>query len=280
MTLRSSLLGAVLLGSVLLPVLPGSGRASDAPVPAPGASSRIDAIRQRGVLRVAVLNEFPWLIRNPQGAAAPFHGPAWRLAEEYAQRLGVRIETTPVSFDDKVSILASGRVDISIVPLLDTPERDKIVDIIRYSMAAQCLFGLASNPKVSGAGSVDTLDRSDVTIAFITGTPQGAWLQGRLPQAKRDGIPGDITSVAVDEITSHHADVAPIDKFFFADLARKVPGLASVPKECLTSQELPIPIGMAVDRGQPVFLAWLRAVAEAAKPEVDAEMAAIVEVGR
>ena len=109
---------------------------------------------------------------------------------------------------------------------------------------------------------------------------KGTWLQGRLPRAKRDGVSGNITSVAVDEITSHRADVAPIDEFFFADLAGRVPGLASVPKECLTSDELPIPIGMAVAKGQPQFLAWLRAVAEEDKPEVDAEMAAVVQMGR
>ena len=270
----------VLLGSVLLASPPTVGRATDARIPAPGASSRIDAIRQRGVLRVAVLNEYPWLIRDAEGSTASFHGPAWRLAEEYARRLGVHIETTPVTFDDKISILKGGSVDISIVPLLDTPERDRIVDIVRYSMAAQCLFGLADNAKVSEAATVDALDRPDVTIAFITSTPQGAWLQGRLPRAKTDGVPGNITSVAVDEITSHRADVAPIDKFFFADLARRIPGLVSMPRACLASDELPIPIGMAVDKGQPVFVDWLRAVAAAVRPEVDAEMAAVIKKGR
>ncbi len=270
----------VLLGSVLLAAPTVAGHAADAQIQPSGESSRIDAIRQRGVLRVAVLDEYPWLIRDAEGSTAPFHGPAWRLAEEYAHRLGVRIETTAVSFDDKVSILTGGSVDISIVPLLDTPERDRIVDTILYSMAAQCLFGLADNTKVSGTASVDALDRPDVTIAFITDTPQGAWLQGRLPRAKRDGVPGNITSVAVDEITSRRADVAPIDKFFFADLARRVPGLVSIPKACLASDELPIPIGMAVDKGQPAFVAWLRAVAAAVQPEVDAEMATVIKEGR
>ena len=106
-----------LLASVLLFTAPVAAGPRTSPSRRPARSSRIDAIRQRGTLRVAVLNEFPWLIKNATTDAAPFHGPAWRLAEEYAHRLGVRLEATSVSFDDKVSILARGAVDISVVPL-------------------------------------------------------------------------------------------------------------------------------------------------------------------
>ncbi len=272
----------LLFAATLLSIMPAVGKAAEVPIPPPGASSRIDAIKERGALRVAVLDEYPWLKQNTNGRNPPFVGPAWLLADEYARRLRVRIETTPVSFDDKVSILKSGQVDITIVPLLQTPERDEIVDFIPYSMAAQCLFGLADNPKVAQAGSIDDLNRSDVTIAFVTDTPQGRWLQTRLPAAARRGISGNITDVAVDEIVSHRADVAPIDQFFFAGLARRLPGLVSLPKgdACLTSRELPIPIGMAIDKGDSAFLAWLRAVARAAKPEVEAEQARVVQTGR
>ena len=264
----------LLLAAALLAALPVPGQAADAPPP--GASSRIDAIRQRGTLRVAVLNEYPWLVQNTAADATPFHGPAWRLAEDYARRLGVSLETTPVSFEDKVSILASGAVDISIVPLLATPERETVVDMIRYSASAHCVFGLADNPKVAAADRLDDLDRAAVTIGFIADTPQGAWLQKRLPRAARDGVPGNLADLATGEILAHRADVAPIDKFFFPGLQKKVPGLASVPKDCLASQELPIPIGMAIDKGQPAFLDWLRAVATDIRPEVDAEMAKAV----
>lgn len=197
----------VLLAAALLFTTPLAVRAANALEPPPGLSSRIDAIRHRGVLRVAVLSEFPWLIKNPSANAAPFRGPAWRLAEEYAHRLGVSIETTPVT---------------------------------------------------SG---------------------EGAWLQKRLVRAARDGIPGNLTDLATGEILAHRADVVPIDKFFFRTLQRKVPGLASVPKDCLASQELPVSIAMAIDKGQPAFLDWLRAVAASIKPEVDAEMARTVQAG-
>ena len=269
----------LLVGTAMLLATSIAARSADVPVPPPGACSRIEEIKQRGSLRVSVLAEYPWLKQNSDGADKPFTGPAWRLAEEYASRLGVKLETVPVSFENKVSILSSGQVDISIAPLLETPERAKVVDFIVYSTSAQCLFGVADNPKVAQASSIDDLNRPDVTIAYIIGSPQGASLQKRLPKAVRRGVAGSLADVPIDEITSHRADVANIDKFFFADLAKKVPGLVTVPKEYLRSQELPIPVGMAIDKNQPAFLAWLRTVAEAIKPQLDAEEVPVEKEG-
>lgn len=256
-----------------------AGGIAGAAVPLPGVSSRIDAIKARGALRVAVLDEYPWLKQNPDGAGKPFQGPAWRLAEEYANRLGVRIETIPVNFENKVSVLASDKVDITIAPLLATPARAKMVDLISYSMSAQSLFGRADNPKVARARGIDDLNRPDVTIAYITGSPQGAWLQKRLPLAARREIPGNLADVPVDEIVAGRADVTTIDKFFFSGLANKTPGLASIPRDHMSSQELPIPIAMAIDKNQPEFLLWLRAVALEIKPQVEAAQAQVEKAG-
>ena len=233
-----------------------TGTAAPVSVPQPGASSRIDAIKQRGALRVAVLNEYPWLKQSASGSKS-FQGPAWLLANEYAKRLGVRLETVPVNFENKVSVLASDQVDITIAPLLDTPERDKTLDFVNYSMSAQCLFGLADNPKLALANSIDDLNRPDVSIGYIKGSPQGAWLEKRLPKAARRPTAGNLADIPLKEITLHQADVASIDKFFFAGIAEKTPGLITLPKgdACLTSNELPIPIGLAVSKNQLVFIA-------------------------
>jgi polar amino acid transport system substrate-binding protein len=61
-----------------------AGRAAEIPVPLPSASSRIGQIKQRGSLRVAVLDEYPWLKQNTRAGGKPFVGPAWQLAEEYS----------------------------------------------------------------------------------------------------------------------------------------------------------------------------------------------------
>jgi len=85
---------------------------ADVPVPAPGASPRVDAIKKAGTLRVGVLANAPWLVENTTGQGEAWSGPAWILAQEYAKRLNVKLEPVPVSHETKVPVLASNQVDI------------------------------------------------------------------------------------------------------------------------------------------------------------------------
>ncbi len=202
---------------LLLPATTATGAV--VPIPAKGASSRVDAIRQRGVLRVAVLDEYPWLKQNHGQTGEPFQGAAWVLAKEYARRLGVRLQTVPVDFDAKITILARDGADITIAPLLVTPARRAQVDIVSYSVSAQCLFGRADNPKVARATRIDDLDRPDVTVAYNVGSPQGSWILNRVPRAKRLSVRGNLANVPVDAIMSGRADVTTIDKYFFKGLS-------------------------------------------------------------
>jgi polar amino acid transport system substrate-binding protein len=203
-------------------------------VPAPGVSKRIDDIKSRGVLRVAVIGEFPWLKENTSGQGEPFEGPAWFLANEYAKRLGVKLETVAVSHETKVPIVATGQADISIAPLSVTDARKKVVDFIVYSKSTICLFGKADNPKLAKAEKVDDLNDPEITIAYFTGTPPETYLPTRLPKATLKGVQGSGANAPTDEIMSGRADLAPIDTVAWVDLNKKVPGLTVFPKgdEC------------------------------------------------
>ncbi len=127
----------------------------------------------RKLLRAAVLDEYPWLEQTTDGAA-PFGGPAWCLAEEHATHLGLGVRTTLAGHDNEILMLLSGQFDIVITPLLETPARAEIIDFVSYSVSAHCLFGLADNPKVAQIHRIDDLNRPNITVTYITGTPQGA----------------------------------------------------------------------------------------------------------
>jgi polar amino acid transport system substrate-binding protein len=263
---------AVALGLAFgLAVMPAHAAGTEPP--APGTSKRIDEIKSRGTLRVAVLGEFPWLKENTSGLGEPFEGSAWYLANEYAKRLGVKLETVPVSHETKVPIVATGQADISIAPLSLTDARKKVADFVVYSKSTLCLFGKADNPKLTKAGSVDDLNTEDITIAYFTGTPPETWLPERLPKAVRKGVQGSGANAPVDEIMSGRADIAPIDTAAWVDLAKKIPGLVSFPKgdECLKAGEFPTEVGLAIDKNQPEFLAWLTAVYDEVKDKVAEE---------
>jgi polar amino acid transport system substrate-binding protein len=128
-------------------------------VPAPGESKHIDEIKQRGTLRAGILAGYPWLRENTSGSGEPWDGPAWILLNEYAKRLGVKVELVPVSHETKVAVVTTGQVDLTIAPLSATEERKKVVDFVVYSNSTVCMFGKADNPKLKNAKTVDDLDR-------------------------------------------------------------------------------------------------------------------------
>jgi polar amino acid transport system substrate-binding protein len=252
---------------------------ADVAVPAPGASPRIDAIKKAGVLRVGVLANAPWLVENTSGGSgATWTGPAWLLAEEYAKRLGVKLEAIPVSHETKVPELASNQVDISVTPLAETPDRLKVVDFVIYSTTSVCMFGLAANPKFANAKSVDDLNKPEITIAYYTGGGEEGWVKERFSKAQLRGVAG--SGVApVEEVMAKRADAVPINRVPWVAMGRKLKQLAVLPKEgnCQNSTEKAAPVGMAVDKNQTVFLQWARAVEKEIEPKLKADEARVID---
>ena len=251
---------------------------ADVPVPAPGASPRIDAIKKAGVLRVGVLANAPWLVENTTGRGDVWSGPAWLLANEYAKRLSVKLEAVPVSHETKVPVLASNQVDISVTPLAETADRLKVVDFVIYSSTSVCMFGLASNPKFASAKSVDDLNKPEITIAYYTGGGEEGWVKERFPKAQLRGVAG--SGVApVEEAMAKRADAVPINRVPWVAMGRKLKQLAVLPKEnnCQNSTEKAAPVGMAIDKNQPAFLEWTRAVEKEMEPQLKKDEARVVD---
>lgn len=264
--MRRGLTGMLAIAALLAAVL--SATAQD--VPAPGRSPRIDAIKKVGVLRVAVLANAPWLVENTTGAGEHWSGPAWELAKEYAKRLGVKLAPVLVSHETKIPVLASNQVDISITPLAETPERTRVVDFILYSNTSVCMFGRADNPKFAEAKTVDDLNSPDITIAYFIGGAEEGWVKQRFPKAKFLGVANSGATAPLEEIMAKRADAAPINRIPYVPMSRKVKGLAVLPKEnnCQNSTEKAQPVGVAIDKNQPAFLAWARAVEKAIHPQL------------
>ncbi|HTI46181.1 MAG TPA: transporter substrate-binding domain-containing protein [Casimicrobiaceae bacterium] len=251
---------------------------ADVPVPAPGTSPRIDAIKKAGVLRVGVLANAPWLVENTSGQGEAWSGPAWLLAQEYAKRLGVKLQAVPVSHETKVPVLASNQVDISVTPLAETPERLKVVDFVIYSSTSVCMFGLKSNPKFANAKSVDDLNKPDITIAYYTGGGEEGWVKERFPKAQLRGVAG--SGVApVEEVMAHRADAVPINRVPWVAMGRKLKQLEALPRQnnCQDSTEKAAPVGMAVDKNQTAFLQWARAVEKEMEPKLKQDEARVVD---
>lgn len=269
------LAGAAILSAVAL--LSGTPAMAQE-VPAAGASPRIDAIRKAGELRVGVLANVPWLVENTSGQGEAWSGPAWELAKEVAKRLDVKLKPVPVSHETKVPVLASNQVDMTVSPLAETAERLKVVDFVIYSNTSVCLFGLAANKKFADLTSVDQLNSPDFTIAYYIGGGEEAWVKERFPKATLRGVTGSGTA-PVEEIMAKRADAAPINRVPWVGMNKKVKGLTVLPKEnnCQGSTEKANPVGLAVDKNQPAYLDWLRAVTKSMLPSLQQAEQKVVE---
>lgn len=254
-------------------VLTSGGLALAQEPPAPGASPRVDAIRKAGVLRVGVLANAPWLVENTSGTGDQWSGPAWLLAKDYARLLGVKLSPVLVSHETKIPVLAANQVDLSITALAETPERVKVVDFVIYSNTSVCMFGLAANPKFAAAKTVDDLNKPDITIAYFVGGAEEGWVKQRFPLAKLHGVTNSGATAPLEDVMAHRADAAPINRIPYVAMARKVKSLAALPREnnCQDSTEKAQPVGIALDKDQPVFLAWLRAVEKSIHPQLAAD---------
>ena len=252
--------------------------AAEVAVPAPGASPRVDAIKKAGVLRVGVLANAPWLVENTTGGGEAWSGPAWMLANEYAKRLNVKLEAVPVSHETKVPVLASNQVDIAVTPLAETADRLKVVDFVIYSNTSVCMFGLAANPKFAQSKSVDDLNRPEITIAYYTGGGEEGWVKERFPKAELRGVAG--SGVApVEEVMAKRADAVPINRVPWVAMGRKLTALGVLPKDnnCQNSTEKAAPVGMAIDKNQPAFLTWARAVEKELEGKLKTDEARVVD---
>jgi polar amino acid transport system substrate-binding protein len=96
---------------------------------APAHADELQDIKSKGVLVVGVKADYP-----PFGYLSPTGGNIGLetdLARDVAQRLGVKVQFIPVVAANRVQFLQQGKIDLLIATMNDTPEREKVVDIIQ-----------------------------------------------------------------------------------------------------------------------------------------------------
>ena len=137
-----------------------------------------------------------------------------------------------------------------------------MIDFVIYSTTSVCLFGRADNARFTGAASVDDLNKPDVTIAYFIGGGEEGWVKERFPNAKLRGVTNSGATAPVEEVMARRADAAPINRVPWVAMNKKVKGLAVLPKEenCQGTTEKAAPVGHGIDKNQPAFAEWLRAV--------------------
>lgn len=110
---------------------------------AASASAQADAltdISQRGVLNVAVPQDFP-----PFGSVGPDLQPRGLdidMAQLIANRLGVKLHLVPVSSANRIPFLTTGKVDLAISSLGKTAEREEVIGFSdKYAPFYMAVYG-------------------------------------------------------------------------------------------------------------------------------------------
>ncbi|WPP01535.1 transporter substrate-binding domain-containing protein [Pseudomonas sp. HR96] len=97
-------------------------------------------ITGRGVLKVAVPQDFP-----PFGSVGPDLKPRGLdidMAQLIADRLGVKLQLTPVSSANRIPFLTTGKVDLTISSLGKTAEREEVINFShKYAPFYMAVYG-------------------------------------------------------------------------------------------------------------------------------------------
>jgi polar amino acid transport system substrate-binding protein len=100
----------------------------------PLQAQTLDKIKQRGVLVVGTKADYkPFGFRDPSGSIVGFDPD---LAQDVADRLGVKLQLEPVVSANRMQFLQQGKIDLMLATMNVTDERRKTVGIIEPSYYA------------------------------------------------------------------------------------------------------------------------------------------------
>ncbi|AZK92702.1 MULTISPECIES: ABC transporter substrate-binding protein [Streptomyces] len=119
-------------------------------------------VKKKGVLRVATAVGYPPMEMYKPGTTE-LTGVDPDLARAVADRLGLRLELTNAAFDGLIPGLKSGRFDLVMSSMTDSPERRKAVDFVDYFRTGGVIMTKKGNPE--GIKTLEDLCGKAVVLA-------------------------------------------------------------------------------------------------------------------
>ena len=168
--------------------------------------STMDAIKERGTLRIGVTQAPPWFSKDLKTGEWS-SGLGISIGKAMAEVLGVELETVEVTWGTAIAALQSNKIDIQY--LLDpTPSRAVSVDFPKQPLLYISLAVLARDDLEVSAWS--DLNSPDVSIAVPQATSMDAFLTRNTPDADIQRYPDNAASIAafqsgrVDAVSLFH----------------------------------------------------------------------------
>jgi polar amino acid transport system substrate-binding protein len=217
-----------------------------APILRPPAVDTLATVRQRGVLRVGVVQVPPMVMLDRSNNYVGF---SVDVARRLAADLGVRVEFVETWWTEVMPQLVDGRSDVIITGLWMNVPRALVANFTQPT-ATEGMYLIASRPLAGQRRTLDAFDQPGVKIAVSTDPAQLAVARARFPRA---------TVMAVDDdpllvITEGQAQAAVVATLSAEAVVASAPRRWFLPSaEALSRTSA----GMAVRKGDPDFLAFL-----------------------
>ncbi len=268
--LRSMLRGVgFVLPALMLAGVTTQAVADEGHVPAPGASPVVDQIRSQGELRAGIAIAVPWLGQDPSNSQ--YFGPAYEIGERVAELLGVKLTLVPSGWDVIIAGLQGNQFELALAPLFATEKRKEVVDFVNYTFAGTCYAVRKDSGKIN---ELDDMNQASVTIGTWTGTGTEHGIVEKYTNANIDSIVQQVGGAhRTEDVLIGRIDAAPFDAplaFVIADKYSDIKIVPGGPEFCVNNSDIPFPIGMAFNKEQPVFAAFLADVAGDMQGDVDA----------
>jgi len=221
----------------------------------PAHADALDDIGARGVLKVAVPQDFP-----PFGSVGPDLKPRGLdidTAQLLADKLAVKLELTPVNSTNRIPFLTTGKVDLVISSLGKNPEREQVID---FSAAYAPFYLGVFGPEEAAVASLDDLDGK--TISVTRGSVEDIELSNVAPKgATLKRFEDNNSTIAA--YLSGQVELIASGNVVMAAIAERNPRRVPVMK--LNLKNSPTYVGL--NKNEPALLEKVNAIIAAAKAD-------------
>jgi polar amino acid transport system substrate-binding protein len=161
------------------------------PVWAKPAIDTLATIRTRGVLRVGVVTNEPYVVRDAKGELTGF---SIDLGRELAKDLGVEVEFVPTSWTQVVPDLIGRHFDVAATGLWITPARALVVNF-SSSTSLGAMYLVANKAVAATMKTRQDFDKPEVRLVVYKGSSQESIASRLFPRATLLKIEGDADPV-------------------------------------------------------------------------------------
>jgi ABC-type amino acid transport substrate-binding protein len=237
-------------------------------IPAKGASKTIDKIREQHELRAGVAVSPPYLAQDP--STGKWFGPAEEIGQRAASLLGVDLKLIPSVWSVIIAGLQGNRYEVALAPLFATDKRRQVVDFVTYANPGTCYLVRKDNPKP--INTLDDLNQPSVLIGTWTGGGTEQNVLAKYPKAGNNSIPMPVSGVhRIEDLLTRRIDVYPFDSSLAVVFAEEYPQFKVIPggpEACRKAPDIPAPLGLAFNYGDPAFKKFWEAIVADMKDQI------------